>query len=483
MHDGGRNKMMLNVKNTDSFMRRIRKVHFVGIGGAGMSGIAHVMNTLGYEVSGSDIADSLITRKLMKDGIKVYQEHRAENVKDVDVVIISGAIRSDNAEIKTARELRIPIVPRAEMLAELMRFSHGVAVAGTHGKTTTTSLVASVLTEGGLDPTYVIGGKLNSSSSHASLGSGRYLIAEADESDASFLYLQPMLAVVTNVDADHLAAYHGDFQRLRDAFIEFLHHLPFYGLAVLCVDDEEVRGLLPQITRPVLRYGIEQDADVCASNIRADGLQTHFDVMLPDREKPVAITLNLPGRHNVLNALAAIAVGHELGVKDEHIQSALKKFEGIGRRMHHYGEIKTRAGVVTLIDDYGHHPTEIAATLQAVRASWPDKRLVVVFQPHRYTRTRDLFEDFAKVLADTDMLLLAEVYSAGEDAIAGADGRSLCGAIRARGKVNPVFLENIEDMSEELQAILQDGDLVLTMGAGSIGRVVAELPEKLQEAT
>jgi UDP-N-acetylmuramate--alanine ligase len=373
------------------------------------------------------------------------------------------------------------------MLAELMRFSHGVAVAGTHGKTTTTSLIASILSEGGLDPTYVIGGKLNSSSSHASVGSGQYLIAEADESDASFLYLQPMLAVVTNVDADHLAAYHNDFDRLREAFIEFLHHLPFYGLAVVCVDDEEVRNILSKITRPVIRYGIEQEADIRASNIKASGLQTYFDVMLPDRDEPLAITLNMPGKHNVLNALAAIAVAHELGVEDAAIQLALKEFQGIGRRMHVYDDIKmvmgkTAAGTITLIDDYAHHPTELAATLQAVRAGWPDKRVVVVFQPHRYTRTRDLFEDFALVLADVDVLLLTEVYSAGEDVIAGAEGRALCSAIRARGQVNPVFIEDIEDMRDILKTVLQDGDVVLTMGAGSIGRAVAKLPDQLQEA-
>jgi len=473
--------MIVDPKHVDNFMRRIRKVHFVGIGGAGMSGIAHVMNTLGYDVSGSDLSESLITRKLQKEGVTVYQGHKADYVRDVDVVVISGAIRPDNPEVVTAREQRTPIVPRAEMLAELMRFSHGIAVAGTHGKTTTTSLIASILAEGGLDPTYVIGGKLNSSSSHASLGTGKYLIAEADESDASFLYLQPMLAVVTNVDADHLAAYHNDFDRLREAFMEFLHHLPFYGLAVVCVDDEEVRNMLQNITRPVIRYGIEQDADVRASNIKPSGLRTHFDVMLPDRDQPLAITLNLPGNHNVLNALAAIAIAHELGVEDSAIQSALAGFEGIGRRMHAYGEIKTATGTITLIDDYAHHPTELAATLQAVRVSWPDKRLVVVFQPHRYTRTRDLFEDFTQVLADVDVLLLAEVYAAGEDVIVGADGRSLCAAIRARGKVNPVFVEDTDDIKEALQTVIQDGDLVLTVGAGSIGKVVVDLSTQLQE--
>lgn len=473
--------MMTEHAHFDTFMRRIRKVHFVGIGGAGMSGIADVMNTLGYEVSGSDLADNVSTRNLQQAGVKVYQGHDAAFVSDVDVVVISSAIRPDNAEVTAARRQRVPVVPRAEMLAELMRFSHGIAVAGTHGKTTTTSLIASILAEGGLDPTYVIGGKLNSSSVHARLGSSRYLVAEADESDASFLYLQPMIAVVTNVDADHLPTYHNDFERLREAFVEFLHHLPFYGLAVVCVDDKEVRELLSKITRPIIRYGIEQDADICASNIRSSGMQTHFDVMLPERDAPIAITLNMPGNHNILNALAAIAVAHELGVEDDAIQSALKSFEGIGRRMNLYGDIKTSAGTVTLVDDYGHHPTEVAATLQAVKAGWPDKRLVVVFQPHRYTRTRDLFEDFTQVLADIDVLLLTEIYSAGEEVIAGADGRSLCAAIRARGKVNPIFVEDIDQTDEVLRTVLQDGDVVLTLGAGSIGRVATELPEQLRE--
>lgn len=473
--------MMTDHAHFDTFMRRIRKVHFVGIGGAGMSGIADVMNTLGYEISGSDLMDNVSTRNLQQAGIKVYQGHDAAYISDVDVVVISSAIKADNAEVTAARKLRIPVVPRAEMLAELMRFSHGIAVAGTHGKTTTTSLIASILAEGDLDPTYVIGGKLNSSSVHARLGSSKYLVAEADESDASFLYLQPMIAVVTNVDADHLPTYHNDFERLREAFIEFLHHLPFYGLAVVCVDDKEVRDLLPKITRPILRYGIEHDADICASNIRSSGLQTHFDVMLPERDAPLAITLNMPGNHNVLNALASIAVAHEIGVEDSAIQSALSSFQGIGRRMDLYGEVETSAGTITLLDDYAHHPTEITATLQAVRAGWPGKRLVVVFQPHRYTRTRDLFEDFTHVLADVDVLLLAEIYSAGEEVITGADGRSLCAAIRARGKVNPVFVEDIDETDGALRAVLQDGDLVLTLGAGSIGRIAAELPAKLQE--
>jgi UDP-N-acetylmuramate--alanine ligase len=464
----------------ENFMRRIRKVHFVGIGGAGMSGIADVMNTLGYEVSGSDIADNAVTQRLESLGVKVYHRHEASNVSDVDVVVTSTAISRDNEEVKAAIAARIPVVPRAEMLAELMRFSNGIAVAGTHGKTTTTSLVTSVLAEAGFDPTYVIGGKLNSSATHARLGKGKYLVAEADESDASFLYLQPMIAIVTNVDADHLPTYGGDFSRLKQAFVEFLHHLPFYGLAVLCVEDEEVRSLLPEITRPVIRYGIEADADVIASNIRYQGTETVFDVMLPDAEAAVEITLNMPGRHNVLNALAAICVAHELGISVEHIQSALSGFEGIGRRMHRYGDIELPQGSVTLIDDYAHHPTEVAATLNATKNAWPEKRVVVVFQPHRYTRTRDLFEDFSKVLAESDVLVMTEIYAAGEEHIAGADGRALCGAIRARGKVNPIFIEDAENLADDLKNILQDGDLLLTMGAGSIGRIASQLKATLE---
>lgn len=465
----------------ENFMRRIRKVHFVGIGGAGMSGIADVMHTLGYQVSGSDIASNAVTERLQNMGVKVYHSHTAENVSDVDVVVTSTAINKDNVEVEAAKARRIPVVPRAEMLAELMRFSHGIAVAGTHGKTTTTSLVTSVLAEAGLDPTYVIGGKLNSSATHARLGKGKYLVAEADESDASFLYLQPMIAIVTNVDADHLPTYGGDFSRLKQAFVEFLHHLPFYGLAIVCVDDEEARSLLPDITRPVIRYGIDFDADICASNIRYHGTQTVFDVMLPDAKAPVEIVLNMPGRHNVLNALAAICVAYELGVSVSDVQAALSKFEGIGRRMHMYGDIKLAQGFVTLIDDYAHHPTEVAATISATKNAWPDKRLVVVFQPHRFTRTRDLFEDFSRVLSECDVLLLTEVYAAGEESIAGADGRALCAAIRARGKVNPIFIEDIEQLGNDLKTILQDGDLVLTMGAGSIGRIASQLKESLAD--
>ena len=469
-----------NASSSDeNFMRRIRKVHFVGIGGAGMSGIADVMHTLGYQVSGSDIVSSAVTERLKNIGVKIYNKHVAENVSDVDVVVTSTAIDQENVEVETAKANRIPVVPRAEMLAELMRFSHGIAVAGTHGKTTTTSLVTSILAEAGLDPTYVIGGKLNSSATHARLGKGKYLVAEADESDASFLYLQPMIAIVTNVDADHLPTYGGDFSRLKQAFVEFLHHLPFYGLAVVCIDDAEVRGLLPEITRPVIRYGTDSEADVCASNIRYQGSQTLFDVLLPDAKSPIEITLNMPGHHNVLNALAAICVAHELGVTVQHMQKALSEFEGIGRRMHMYGDIKLQQGTVTLVDDYAHHPTEIAATLSASKNAWPDKRMVAVFQPHRYTRTRDLFEDFSQVLNECDVLVITEIYAAGEELIAGADGRALCAAIRARGRVNPIFIDDVEQLGSNLQTILQDGDLVLTMGAGSIGRIASQLRETL----
>lgn len=464
-----------NDSNHENFMRRIRKVHFVGVGGAGMSGIADVMHTLGYVVSGSDIVTNAVTQRLQDMGVNIFYTHHAENIKDVDVVVTSTAINAENIEVEAAMARRIPVVPRAEMLAELMRFSHGIAVAGTHGKTTTTSLVASVLAEAGLDPTYVIGGKLNSSATHARLGKGKYLVAEADESDASFLYLQPMIAIVTNVDADHLPTYGGDFSRLKQTFVEFLHHLPFYGLAVVCVDDKEARSLLPEITRPVIRYGIEFDADVCASNIRYQGTQSIFDLMLPGADKPIEITLNMPGRHNVLNALAAICVAYELGVSTQVMQTALSGFEGIGRRMHAYGEIKMTQGSVTLIDDYAHHPTEISATLSACKNAWPDKRLVAVFQPHRYSRTRDLFDDFSQVLAKCDVLILTEIYAAGETAIAGADGRALCAAIRARGKVSPIFIEDVENLGADLRSILQHDDLVLTMGAGSIGRIASQL--------
>ncbi|HFD79465.1 MAG TPA: UDP-N-acetylmuramate--L-alanine ligase [Gammaproteobacteria bacterium] len=463
-------------------MGRIRRTHFVGIGGAGMGGIAEVLLNLGYRVSGSDLRDNVVTRRLAGQGAQIWIGHRAEHVNDCDVVVVSSAVDEDNPEVRAARERRIPVVPRAEMLAEIMRFRYGIAVAGTHGKTTTTSLVASLLAEAGLDPTFVIGGRLNSANSHARLGSGRYLVAEADESDASFLYLQPMMAIVTNIDADHLSTYEGDFQRLRQTFVEFLHHLPFYGLAVLCLDDPTVREVLPQISRRVRSYGIDsEDADVRALAIRQDGLQMHFEVHQAGHD-PLEVVLNLPGYHNVLNALAAVAVARELEVGDQAIQRALETFAGIGRRFQVNAEVDAGDGSVLFIDDYGHHPREIAATIAAVRSGWPQRRLVVAFQPHRYSRTLDLFDDFARVLADADVLAVTEVYAAGETPIAGADGRALCRAIRGRGRVEPVFVGEVDELPRVLRDIVRAGDVVLTLGAGSIGGVATRLPEVVGKA-
>jgi UDP-N-acetylmuramate--alanine ligase len=464
--------------NPDS-MRRIRRAHFVGVGGAGMGGIAEVMLNLGYEVSGSDLRANAVTRRLEALGAKVWLGHAVEHLAESDVVVISSAVSDDNPEVVAARERRIPVVPRAEMLAEIMRFRHGIAVAGTHGKTTTTSLVASILADAGLDPTFVIGGQLNSANSHARLGSGRYLVAEADESDASFLYLQPMLAVVTNIDADHLSAYEGDFQRLRQTFVEFLHHLPFYGLAVVCLDDPTLRELLPELTRQAFTYGIEsEDADLRAVKLEQRGMQMNFEIRARDRA-PLRVVLNLPGRHNVLNALAAVAVARELGISDPIIQHALETFAGISRRFEIYDEIPVAGGSALLIDDYGHHPSEIAATLEAARLGWPERRLVVAFEPHRYSRTHDLLDDFSQVLVNADVLLITEVYPAGEEPIIGADGRALCRAIRGRGRVDPVFVEAVEELPGVLIDLLQPGDLLLTLGAGSIGTVAASLPQTL----
>jgi UDP-N-acetylmuramate--alanine ligase len=456
-------------------MGRIRSVHFIGAGGAGMGGIAEVLLNLDYVITGSDLRESAVTRRLAGLGARIWIGHDAAHVADCDAVVVSTAIPADNPELSAARARRIPVVPRAEMLAELMRFRYGIGVAGTHGKTTTTSLVASLLAEGGLDPTFVIGGQLNSAASHARLGEGHYLVAEADESDASFLYLQPTMAVVTNIDADHLGTYDGDFERLRQTFVEFLHHLPFYGLAVLCVDDPQVRSIVPLVTRPVRTYGIGTEADVSASGLIQHGMQMHFRVHRADCKVALPVTLNLPGRHNVLNALAAIAVATELGVSDAAIQRALVQFQGIGRRFSVAGEIDTPAGSVLLVDDYGHHPREIAPTLRTIREGWPGRRLVVAFQPHRYTRTRDLFEDFTQVLSEADVLLLCEVYPAGEQPIVGADGRTLCRAIRARGQIDPVFVNGVDELPALLPDLLQEGDVLLTLGAGDIGAVAARL--------
>lgn len=464
-------------------MRKIRRIHFVGIGGSGMNGIAEVLHNLGYQVSGSDKSENAATRRLAAQGITVQLGHDTAHVQGCDVVVTSAAVQADNPEISAARARRIPVVPRAEMLAELMRFRHGIAVAGTHGKTTTTSLIAAVLAEGGLDPTYVIGGKLNATGGNARLGAGQYLVAEADESDASFLYLQPMIAVVTNIDADHMETYGGDFARLRQTFIEFLHHLPFHGLAVLCIDDAVVRDILPHVTRPLLSYGLSAEADVYASDIRYEQTRTYFTVMRRDSATPLSITLNLAGRHNVLNALAAIAVARELDVTDQAIAQALENFQGIDRRFQVYGEITTRQGQVLFIDDYGHHPREIAAVFAALRNGWPTRRLVVIFQPHRYSRTRDLFDDFANVLSTVDILVLLEVYAAGETPLPGYDSRALARAVRTRGRVDPVLVEKAGDLPSALPALLRDGDILLTLGAGDIGLVAARLPSQLRQDT
>ncbi|MFZ5842637.1 MAG: UDP-N-acetylmuramate--L-alanine ligase [Pseudomonadota bacterium] len=455
-------------------MRRIRRIHFIGIGGAGMGGIAEVLLNQGYQVSGSDMADNSVTQRLKALGATVFRGHVDSNVTGSDVVVVSTAIKPDNEELLAARAHRIPVVPRAEMLAELMRFRHGIAVAGTHGKTTTTSLTASILAEGNLDPTFVIGGLLNSAGTNARLGSSRYLVAEADESDASFLHLQPMVSVVTNIDADHMDTYKGDFEELKNVFVEFLHNLPFYGLAVLCTDDENVREILPRVTRPVVTYGFDPDADVRATDVVQGDGRSRFNVHRRGHA-PLAVTLNLPGRHNVLNALAAIAIGTEEGVSDEAIVRALAQFKGVGRRFQSHGEFDTANGKIWLVDDYGHHPREVGAVVKAIRANWPQRRLVMIYQPHRYTRTRDLYEDFAQVLSEPDALLLMDVYSAGEAPIAGADSRSLCRSIRARGKLDPIFIENKTELPDVLANVLRDGDLLLTQGAGDIGGIAKQL--------
>ncbi len=458
-------------------MRRIHSVHFVGIGGSGMSGIAEVMLSLGYAVQGSDLKPNKQTKRLEKLGANVFVDHAADNIRDADAVVVSSAVDETNPEVAAAREQLMPIVSRAEMLAELMRFRYSVAVAGTHGKTTTTSLVASVLAEGGLDPTFVIGGRLKSADANARLGQGDYLVAEADESDASFVHLKPMLAIVTNIDADHMSTYDGDLEKLKSSFIEFLHNLPFYGLAVVCSDDPGVNDVLGDIGRSITTYGTNADADVCATNIVFRESAAEFDVQRKDNPALLHISLQLPGMHNVLNSLAAIAVADELQISDKAVVKALQKFEGIDRRFQRMGEVKTAAGTVMLVDDYGHHPTEIAATLSAARSGWPDKRVVLVFQPHRYSRTRDLMDDFATVLGDADVLVLLEVYAAGEEPITGSDGRSMARAVRTRGATEPVFVEALDDLQPVLMDLLEDGDLVLTMGAGDIGAYAAALPE------
>ena len=463
-------------------MRHIHTIHFVGIGGSGMSGIAEVLLNLGYSVQGSDLKHGHVTRRLESLGARVLIGHRAENASNADVVVVSSAINADNPEVAEALARRIPVVKRAEMLGELMRFRYSIAVAGTHGKTTTTSLVASVLAEGGEDPTFVIGGRLKGAATNARLGAGRYLVAEADESDASFMHLQPMIAIVTNVDADHLGTHGGDFEKLKASFVEFLHNLPFYGLAVICVDDREAAALVPQVARPYVTYGFDERADVRAVDVERRGALSSFRVLRPRAERPLEITLNLPGRHNVLNALAAIAVATELEIDDAAIQRALAGFQGIDRRLQVLGDVAGGFGRATLVDDYGHHPTEIAATLEAARQAWPERRIVLVFEPHRYTRTRDLLDDFAQVLSTADALVVAEVYPAGEAPIPGADGKALFRAIRSRGLVEPVLLKSLDELPQVLAGIVRDGDVVLTMGAGSIGAAAHDLPAALSAA-
>lgn len=456
-------------------MGRIKHIHFVGIGGVGMAGIAEVLLSQGYRVSGSDLVDNALTKRLRSVGAEIFQGHHAKYVEDADVVVRSSAVDSNNVELIAARDAHIPIVQRAEMLGELMRFRYGIAIAGTHGKTTTTSLITSILAEEGVDPTFVIGGRLNSAGSNARLGTGRYLVAEADESDASFLYLNPMISVITNIDADHMGTYHNDFSELRKAFIDFLNRLPFYGLAVLCLEDAEVRHILPHVSRPFVTYGFEEDADFRATLILQTGTKMHFVVERPNMNK-LEVTLNLPGKHNVLNALAAIAVATELKISDQAIQRALENFSGIGRRFQIYGDFTLeKGGSVTLIDDYGHHPREIAATIQAARQSWSERRFVMVYQPHRYTRTRDLFDDFCAVLSHPDELVLLDIYSAGEAPIEGADGASLRQGILERGKVTPLFVKDHAALAGLLQDILRDGDVLLMQGAGNIGGLALNL--------
>ena len=449
-------------------MRRIKSIHFVGIGGVGMCGIAEVLCNQGYVISGSDIKASATTARLEKLGTRIFIGHHSENVTNVDVVVTSTAVDENNPEIIAARAAHVPIVRRAEMLAELMRYRHGVAVAGTHGKTTTTSLLASVFAEGDLDPTFVIGGRLNSAGTNARLGASRYLIAEADESDASFLHLQPMVAIVTNIDADHMDTYGGDFNVLKQTFVDFLHNLPFYGLAVLCIDDPVVREIRERVNRPVITYGIEQEADYRAVDISQNGMQTHFKVIRPDHHQDLQVTVNMPGNHNVLNALATIAVATDEGIEDSAITSALHAFSGVDRRFQVLNDLPVAGGSVMLVDDYGHHPREIQVTIEAVRRGWPGRRIVMINQPHRYTRTRDLYEDYVQVLSEVDVLLLLEVYGAGEEPISSADSRSLCRSIRQRGQLEPVFVDSVDEVTALLKNILRPNDIFMKQGAGDI---------------
>ena len=454
-------------------MRRINTIHFIGIGGAGMGGIAEVLAFEGYRITGSDIAQNAMTERLIRAGAEVFIGHDENNIKDADVVVVSSAIDTSNPEIQAAKRARVPVVRRAEMLAELMRFRHGIAVAGTHGKTTTTSLIASIFAEARLDPTFIIGGLLNSAGSNAKVGSSDYLIAEADESDASFLHLQPMVSVITNIEADHMDTYDGDFEKMKDTYVEFIHNLPFYGLAVVCTDSEVAKELLPCFARPAITYGENPEADYRMVDFEQTQNRSRFKVVHKSGEQ-LEVTLSMPGKHNALNATAAIAVAKDHDIGNEAILAALEKFAGIGRRFQHYGSFQNERGEVMLVDDYGHHPSEVAVTIRAARAGWPDKRLVMLYQPHRYTRTRDLYEDFVKVLSEVDQLLLLDVYSAGESPIVGADSKSLCRSLRQRG-VEPIHVVDSQDLKAVLADVLRDNDLVITQGAGNIGQIVKQL--------
>ncbi len=456
-------------------MRRIRRLHFVGIGGAGMSGIAEVLMNQGYEITGSDLSASVVTERLESLGAKVTIGHTANNVEGANVVVVSSAIDKKNPEIEAAISQRIPIIRRAEMLAELMRYRHAIVIAGTHGKTTTTSLVATLLAQGNLDPTYVIGGILNGAGTNARLGASHIIVAEADESDASFLHLQPLVAVVTNVDEDHMVTYSGDFEKLKHTFIEFLHNLPFYGLAVVCIDDPVIQELLPKISRPVITYGQSHFADFCIKDVEQEGRVTRFKLKRPDRKELLDLTLNMPGIHNVLNATAAIAVATDEGISEDDIVEGIAGFKGVGRRFDIKEPLAIKSGKVMLVDDYGHHPTEVAANIRAIREGWPEKRLVMIYQPHRYSRTHDLYDAFVDVLSEVDLLLLLEVYSAGEAPIQGADSRSLCRSIRQRGQLDPVFVKDQSEIKRVLSDLLIDDDILLTQGAGSIGLLAREL--------
>lgn len=458
-------------------MRRIRRIHFIGIGGAGMCGIAEVLLNQGYVISGSDLREGPVTERLRSLGAVVIIGHAGDNVAGVDVVVVSSAIDDSNPEVVAARQRRIPLVRRAEMLAELMRYRHGIAVAGAHGKTTTTSLLASVFAEGGLDPTYIIGGKLNSSGTNARLGASRYLVAEADESDASFLHLQPMVSIVTNIDADHMETYGGDFRKLQQTYVSFLHNLPFYGVAVLCVDDKPVRDILPDVGRPIITYGFSEDADFRITDVEQGKTSSVFTVLRPE-QSPLRVTINLPGLHNVQNATAVVAVATDEGIADAAIVSALGKFQGVGRRFQQYGEYAVGNGTAMLVDDYGHHPREVESVIRVIRNGWPDRRLVMLYQPHRYTRTRDLYDDFVQVLSQLDVLLLLDVYSAGEAFIRGADGRALARSIRQRGQVDPVFIDNIDAVPDVLRDVIKPGDIVVTQGAGNVGGLATLLARR-----